>query len=208
MEPNVLAGELGITSSVLRRWLRATFTRSEVEHGAPWALTADQVAAARLRFGGTKAKAAEPAGAERRQSGGREVSDEAYVLDLCDELLGEPGLRQHRFEWLLGDPGAAGRSVKLPVDAYYPQNRLVLEYRERQHDEPVGHFDKPDKLTVSGVHRGEQRRLYDDRREELIPLHGLRLVIVRPSDLDATAAGRLRETRANDLDALRRILGV
>lgn len=34
---------------------------------------------------------------------GRENSDEAYVLDLCDSVLGEIGLRQHRFD-------CAGRS--------------------------------------------------------------------------------------------------
>jgi hypothetical protein len=36
---------------------------------------------------------------------GRESSDEYYVLDLCDEALGERALRQHRFDWLRGDPG-------------------------------------------------------------------------------------------------------
>jgi hypothetical protein len=30
---------------------------------------------------------------------GRETSDEFYVLDLCDEILAETGLRQHRFDW-------------------------------------------------------------------------------------------------------------
>jgi hypothetical protein len=59
--------------------------------------------------------------------GGRENSDEAYVLDLCDEVLGEQGLRQHRFEWLLGDSGAAGRRTRLPVDSYWPgHKRLVM----------------------------------------------------------------------------------
>ena len=35
----------------------------------------------------------------------RAESDEAYVLDLCDAILGEPASRQHRFDWLVGDPG-------------------------------------------------------------------------------------------------------
>lgn len=34
----------------------------------------------------------------------RADSDEHYVLDLCDELLGVPGIRQARFDWLRGDP--------------------------------------------------------------------------------------------------------
>ena len=81
------------------------------------------------------------------------------MVDLCDAILREPASRQHRFDWLrLGDPGRDGRRRTLPVDAYYTGHRLVIEYRERQHEEPVAHFDKPDMLTVSGVHRGIQRR--------------------------------------------------
>ncbi|WP_306368156.1 hypothetical protein [Nocardiopsis sp. CC223A] len=138
---------------------------------------------------------------------GRDDSDEAYVIGLCDEVLGETGTRQHRFDWLLGDPGANGRRVRLPVDSYWPGRRLVVEYRELQHDRPMPHFDKPDKLTVSGVHRGEQRALYDRRRDTEIPAHDLRLVVIRPADLDADGRGRLRRNRESDLEAVRGLLG-
>lgn len=137
---------------------------------------------------------------------GREASDEAYVLNLCDRVLGEGGSRQHRFEWLVGDPGRTGRRVRLPVDGYWPVANLVVEYRERQHGQPVPHFDKPERLTVSGVHRGIQRSLYDARRDELIPQHGIRLVAITPADLDATPAGRLRRNEDHDVSAIRRIL--
>jgi hypothetical protein len=133
-------------------------------------------------------------------------SDEAYVVDLCDVLLGEAGVRQHLFDWLLGDPGSNGKRRRLRVDAYYPAHQLVIEYQERQHDEPIPHFDKPGKLTVSGVHRGIQRGIYDERRASEIPAHGLRLVIVRPADLAANQRGRLQRHRDNDLTALRALL--
>lgn len=68
------------------------------------------------------------------------------------------------------------------------------------------HFDKPDKLTVSGMHRGAQRTLYDTRRDTEIPAQGLRLVVIRPADLDADGRGRLRRNQDTDLAALRRIL--
>ncbi|MEV1069470.1 hypothetical protein [Streptomyces sp. NPDC050263] len=138
--------------------------------------------------------------------GTRDDSDEAYVVGLCDQVLGEVALTQHKFDWLLGDPGANGRQVKLPVDAYWPGHQLVVEYRELQHDQPTPHFDKPDKLTVSGVHRGEQRTLYNARRDTEIPAHGLRLVVIRPADLDADGRGRLRRNQKADLAALRTIL--
>ena len=115
-------------------------------------------------------------------------------------------LRQHRFAWLQGDPDPRGRTRDLPVDAYYPDHYLVVEYRERQHDLPVPHFDKPDVVTLSGVPRGQQRRIYDRRREVEIPAHGLRLVIIKPSDLSANGSGRLRQDRAADLPVVKTLL--
>ncbi|MFE5879598.1 hypothetical protein [Streptomyces hydrogenans] len=138
--------------------------------------------------------------------GTRDDSDEAYVVGLCSKVLGEAALTQHKFDWLLGDPGTSGRQAKLPVDAYWPGHQLVVEYRELQHGQSMPHFDKPDRLTVSGVHRGEQRALYDARRDAEIPAHGLRLVVVRPANLDADSRGRLRRSTASDLAALKKIL--
>ncbi len=67
-------------------------------------------------------------------------------------------------------------------------------------------FDKPEKLTVSGVDRREQRRRYDERRRTEIPAHGLRLVIVRWSNLDADARGRLRRNQAADRESVAGLL--
>lgn len=83
-------------------------------------------------------------------------SDEAWIVDLCDSVLSKTALRQHRFPFLVGDAGKSGRNTPLPVDAYYPELALVVEYHEPQHSKPVGFFDS--RPTVSGVARGEQRR--------------------------------------------------
>lgn len=123
-----------------------------------------------------------------------------YVLDRIDTLLGRQGLREYRFDWLRGDPGATGSSQSLPVDAFWPDLGLVVEVYERQHDHPVTHFDKPDQLTVSGVHRGEQRRIYDQRRRARIPEHGLTLLIVRTAQLAVDTRGKLlRDVHTDDL---------
>ncbi len=100
--------------------------------------------------------------------------DETYVIDLCDRILGVAGKRQHRFRWLTGDPGKRGRCAMLPVDAYYESFGLVIEYRERQHSEAVPFMDRKD--TISGCKRGEQRRIYDERRRSEIPRNDLTLV--------------------------------
>src|SRR5262249_19335471 len=52
-------------------------------------------------------------------------------------------------------------------------------------------FDKPNRMTVSGVRRGEQRRRYDLRRSELIPQHGLQLWVITPTDVGGDRRGRL-----------------
>lgn len=139
---------------------------------------------------------------------GRADSDENYVLDLCDEVLGERSSRQHLFDWLAGDPSpTTGSARRLPVDAYWERCGLVVEFREHQHYEPVTHFDKPDRLTVSGVHRGEQRRIYDQRREELIPAHGLRLIIIKSTDFELRGK-KLRRSPESDREVVRRSLSV
>jgi hypothetical protein len=60
----------------------------------------------------------------------RTDSDEAYVLDLCDSLLGKLSERQKLFDFLVGDPGRNGMARRLPVDAFYPDLRIAIEYRD------------------------------------------------------------------------------
>jgi hypothetical protein len=133
----------------------------------------------------------------------RADSDEHYVIDLCDELLGLRARRQMRFDFLLGDVGRTGRRVRLPVDAWYADLALVVEYHERQHGEAVAHFDKPGRLTASGVDRGEQRRRYDERRAHVLPGRGITLVVVRAADLVCDRRGRLTRVRDEDTRRLR-----
>ena len=95
--------------------------------------------------------------------------DERYVIDLCDSILKQKAHRQHRFDFLRGDTGR-----RLPVDAYYPKLNLVIEFHERQHIEKSPFFDR--RNTVSGVSRGLQRKIYDQRRRKLLSKHGLKLI--------------------------------
>jgi hypothetical protein len=123
--------------------------------------------------------------------------DQAYIIDLCDDLLGLTARREHRFDFLRGDPGRNGVGRMLPVDAYYPSLALVIEYHEIQHRRPTPHFDKPDRLTVSGVHRGLQRALYDQRRREILPRQGIGLLEISSDSFSCAAGGRLRRVSAD-----------
>ena len=136
-----------------------------------------------------------------QQRRGRQSRDETYVIDLCDEILDESASRQHKFDLLRGDA-----NTRLPVDAYYPSRKLVIEYRERQHTQPVAHFDKPRRMTVSGVHRGEQRRMYDERRREVLLKHGIRLVEIEYSSLEHRSNGRLIRIATADRAVIKAIL--
>lgn len=121
------------------------------------------------------------------------AKDAPYIIDICDRVLGTPALREYRFNFLRGDPGRNGRAAaRLPVDAYYPTLNLVIEYCERQHTESVPLFDKPDVLTVSGVHRGLQRALYDQRRRTVLPKHGITLVELHFSEFRCRSKRLLR----------------
>lgn len=132
--------------------------------------------------------------------------DEQYVLQICDTVLGLKSSRQHKFDFLVGDIGKNGQRRKLPVDAFYETLNLVVEYCERQHSESVAHFDKPDKLTVSGVHRGEQRKIYDQRRREELQKNEIQLVEISYSDFNFNSQKRIIRNVKLDTEVIKRKL--
>ena len=134
-------------------------------------------------------------GKKKRKS--RADSDEYYVIDLCDEVLGRKASRQHRFDFLTGDTGK-----RLPVDAYYEDLNLVVEYYERQHSEPIPYWDK--KMTASGVTRQEQRKIYDERRRIILPQHGIKLVVINYFDFGTSK--RILRNKAYDIKVVRNLL--
>ena len=124
----------------------------------------------------------------RKKSSSRANSDEHYVIGLCNEVLKREASKQHCFDFLLGDTGK-----KLPVDAYYEDLNLVIEYYESQHME-----------SVSGVSRREQRCLYDERRRVELPKHGIKIMILHYSDFGTTK--RLKRNRKHDIEVVKKKL--
>jgi hypothetical protein len=116
------------------------------------------------------------------EAGARRAEPELSVneaLALVDRILAEPGRRRHLFSWLKAPGG--GSEDWLPVDAYYPSNRLVVVCTEPslQHVEVV---------------------------RELVPAHGLRLLELRPEDFIAgrEAVAEMLERRIAELGPSRR----
>jgi hypothetical protein len=96
--------------------------------------------------------------ATERESG---VRSTATILATCDRLLNEVGRRRHMFAWLRAPGSAAGEW--LAVDAYYPRARLVVMCR-----------------SAPGPH--------DALYRELVPTHGLGLLMLDPASLGGNPA--------------------
>jgi hypothetical protein len=132
--------------------------------------------------------------------------DESYIIGICDRVLNCTAERNYRFDFLMGDAGKDGRCRKLPVDAYYKELSLVIEYWESQHTESNTFFDKNDRVTCSGVHRGEQRRIYDARRRQILPRHGIHLVVLGYKLFEHNSKKRLLRNETADEAIIRKEL--
>jgi len=87
-------------------------------------------------------------------------------------LSGAQLLRGHSFDFLRGDPTLVHpRGTLLPVDGYFPEFKLVVEYLGRQHFNENRLFDRR-------PGRADQRRRYQERRIHVLTQHGMRLVRV------------------------------
>ena len=57
------------------------------------------------------------------------------------------------------------------------------------------------RMTVSGVTRGEQRKLCDQRRHDVLPQHGIRVVVLSHTDFEHDGRKRLRR-KASDREVI------
>lgn len=95
--------------------------------------------------------------------------NEQKAIDLITKIFQAKGVQRNKgvFDWLRGDTG-----MRLRVDAYFPAEKLVLEYHGIQKFQSS-------KLMDRRPGRAKQRRKYTRRRQKLIPAHGLKLLEVR-----------------------------
>jgi len=94
-------------------------------------------------------------------------------IKLFERVLGARAHREHTFDFLRGDQTPKRpQGSRLPVDAYFAEYSLVLEYLGEQHFE-----DNP--LMNRRPGRLEQRPRYVQRRLEVLPQHGIKVICVR-----------------------------
>lgn|GEM_PF-4436634 len=93
----------------------------------------------------------------------------AEVRNLVASILHTKEVYRNKgvFDWLRGDTG-----MRLRVDAYFTEHKLVVEYHGKQHFKPSNFMDRR-------PGRAEQRRRYTVLRRKLIPRHGLKLLEIR-----------------------------
>lgn len=142
-------------------------------------------------------------------------SDETYIIALCDKVLSLKANRQKRFDFLLGDLHKNGKKqTMLPVDAYYEELQLVVEYKEIQNFRPVAGFnkdkdkdeDEEDEESTKTVSREELRRIYDERRAKVLPENDISMVVISYSDFEYDDKNKIIRNKESDLKIVQKAL--
>ncbi len=129
--------------------------------------------------------------------------DQKYMIDLCDEVLELKASREHSFAFLRGDSSPKfPQGKKLPVDAFYPALKLVIEFEESHHGKPVKLFDKPGVMTVSGTDRAAQRIKYVELRKQILSRHNIRLLFLSINEFEVKGK-RLKRIKERDIIVVR-----
>jgi hypothetical protein len=136
-------------------------------------------------------------------------SDETYVIALCDKVLSLKADRHKRFDFLMGDLHKDGKTkTMLPVDAYYEELQLVVEYKEIQNFRPVASREKEDEdeEDTNTVTREELRRIYDERRAKVLPKNDISMVVISYSDFVFNDKNKIIRMEENDLEVVQKAL--
>ena len=123
-----------------------------------------------------------------------ENSDEFYLVNLCDDLLKEKASRKHTFDTLLGKLHKKGKTrTKLPLDAYYEDLKLVIEF-----------FEKKD--TDESSEREAQRKYYDQRKKDVLEKKKISLIDINYALFECNENDRLVRDKNKDCIVLKGIL--
>ncbi|WP_299218183.1 hypothetical protein [uncultured Aquimarina sp.] len=126
-------------------------------------------------------------------------SDEYYLVNLCDELLQQKASRKHTFDTLVGNLHKRGKGrTKLPLDAYYEDLKLVLEFFRKNED--------TDELDEKEKARKAQIKYYNQLKRKAILTKKLRLIEINYALFECNDANKLFRNTEKDRLVLKDIL--
>ena len=126
-------------------------------------------------------------------------SDEFYLVNLCDELLEQKASRKHTFDTLVGNLHKRGKGrSKLPLDAYYADLKLVVEFFRKDED-----FDELDKKEQA---RMIQIKRYNELKKKAILKKDLRLIEINYTSFECDETNKLIRNTEDDKLILRGVL--
>jgi hypothetical protein len=88
---------------------------------------------------------------------------EKYALGLVSEVTGVDFIPQMKWDWLVSKKG-----TKLPVDAYYKELNLAIEFDGAQHRQPL--------VNMGGIEKYITQVENDQIKNSEIPKHGIQLI--------------------------------
>lgn len=137
----------------------------------------------------------------------RSIQDDDYLIALCDEILNKTSKKQFTFDDLRGDYHKDKITrTKLPLDAYYSDLSLVIEVVNKKSIAPKNGRDKSQKLTVSGVTREEQRKIYQERKRTFLEDKNIKVFEINFALFDTNEQNRLVRNQENDTALLKDLL--
>ena len=123
-----------------------------------------------------------------------ENSDEFYLVNLCDELLQEKASRKHTFDSLVGRLHKRGKGrTKLPIDAYYENLKLAIEFFEKKEIE-------------ENDERSAQRKFYDQRKKDALKKKEIKLIDINYALFECNENNQLVRDKAQDIQVLKKVL--
>lgn len=145
-----------------------------------------------------------PKGQQRKAA--RASSDENYIINLCDELLQQNASRQHKFGFILGDMHKDEKTrTALPVDVYYKESNLVIEFLQKKDEEDLV-SKNANRKTISGVGRAEQRKIYDLRKRKALKGKDIPVIEIDYASFECDDTKKLARNKDKDIKILKKLL--
>lgn len=126
-------------------------------------------------------------------------SDEYYLVALCDNLLGQQASRKHTFDSLVGNLHKRGKGrTKLPVDAYYEDLKLVVEFYKTTED--LANLDEEEQARISQI------KYYDDLKKKAVLKKELSFVTINYTSFKTDQNHKLIRDTTSDKQILTKAL--